>query len=420
MNAPIARAEGLVRMKRIALGLLALAALTYVTATLLEPRHAAWGYVAAFAEAAMIGAIADWFAVVALFRHPLGLPIPHTAIIPANKSRIGVNLGQFIVTNFLETERVLAKLRSFDPAGRLAAWLSQPQHAEQVGVHLASAARYGLGALDDERVRHFIRSTVVARLEQIDVSRLGGQLLDVLTVNGRHQALLDEVLTQVAALVQDEGVQQKIADVIAKEVKYLRYLGLDNLAGQLATNKIVAGVGRIIGEMGDDPAHPLRQRFDEFVAGFVERLKDDPDYRLKGETIKREVLSHPALAGYLQDVWGELLAWLHADLDREDSSIRRRVAQAALSLGEKLRDDAAMQQWINTQILEAAPQWIERYRGDIRDYIVARVDEWNTQEMTDELERNIGRDLQFIRINGTLVGGLIGLVIHAVTQGLLR
>ena len=413
------RAEALARMKRIALGLLALAAVLYVTATLMEPRHAAWGYVAAFAEAAMIGAIADWFAVVALFRHPLGLPIPHTAIIPANKARIGVNLGQFIVTNFLETERVLAKLRSFDPAGRLAAWLSQPRHAEQVGQHLAAAARYGLTALDDERVQHFIRDTLVARLEQVDVSHLSGQLLDVLTANGRHQAMLDEVLKQISTLVQDEAVQQKIADVIAAEVRYLRYLGLDNIAGQLATSKIVAGVGRVIGEMGDDPQHPLRQRFDEFVAGFVERLKHDPAWRVKGETLKREVLAHPALADYLHGMWGSLLAWLHDDLGREDSSIRRRIAEAALTLGEKLRADPAMQEWINTQILEAAPQWIERYRGDIANYIVARVDEWNTQEMTDELERNIGRDLQFIRINGTLVGGLIGLLIHALTQWVL-
>jgi uncharacterized membrane-anchored protein YjiN (DUF445 family) len=420
MQATDERARALARMKRVALALLLLAAATYAVATLNEGTHPAWDYVAAFAEAAMVGAIADWFAVVALFRHPLGLPIPHTAIIPANKSRIGVNLGQFIVTHFLETERVLARLREFDPAGRLAAWLGEPRHAEQVGRHLSAAARYGLDAFDDERVQHFIRSTVVARLDQVDVSRLGGQLLDILTARGRHQALLDEVLRQIAALIQDEAVQRKIADVIAREVRYLRYLGLDNLAGQLATSKIVAGLGRIIGEMGEDAGHPLRQRFDAFVHGFVERLKDDPEYRLKGETIKREVLSHPALAGYLHELWRELLAWLHDDLGRDDSSIRQRLAQTARTLGEKLAADAAMRQWINDQILAAAPAWIERYRHDIRDYIVARVEEWDTQELTVELERNIGRDLQYIRINGTLVGGLIGLLIHALTQALLR
>jgi uncharacterized membrane-anchored protein YjiN (DUF445 family) len=172
-------------MKAIALGLLAAAAVVYVVAALLNDRHPAWGYVAAFAEAAMVGAIADWFAVVALFRHPLGLPIPHTAIIPSNKDRIGENLATFICANFLSNDQVLEKLERFDAAGRLARWLAEPGHAEQVANHLAAALHYGLGVLDDERVRAFFRSTVVARLEQVDVSRLAGQLLDVLTAHHR-------------------------------------------------------------------------------------------------------------------------------------------------------------------------------------------------------------------------------------------
>ena len=406
----------LARMKRLALALLAAAALVYVFASLMRPQHAGWGYVAAFAEAAMVGAVADWFAVVALFRHPMGIPIPHTAIIPNNKDRIGDNLATFICANFLSTEQVLEKLKRFDAAGRLAAWLAQPRHAEQIARHLGAALRYALGAMDDERVRHFFRSTILHHLEQVDVSRVAGELLDVLTSDRRHQSVLDGALRKLASMLDDEAVQERIGEVIASEVKYLRFVGLDIVAGRYATSKMVSGVIRLIGEMADDPAHPLRLRFDEFVASFIHRLKDDPQLRLKGEAIKRELLAHPTLSAYLQGVWGQVIGWVQHDLTRDDSTIRAQVMVATTTIGEKLQSDTAMQAWINEQLVFAAPRWIERYREDIRLYIVARVGSWNTEEMSRELERNIGRDLQFIRINGTLVGGLAGLCIHTATH----
>jgi uncharacterized membrane-anchored protein YjiN (DUF445 family) len=411
-----ARSLGLARMKAIALGLLAAAGLVYVAATLLMPLHPAWGYVAAFAEAAMVGAIADWFAVVALFRHPLGIPIPHTAIIPSNKNRIGENLATFICANFLSTEQVLAKLAQFDPAARLAAWLAEPRHAESLASHFAAALRYAIGVLDDERVRAFFRATVVARLEQVDVSRLAGQILDVLTADRRHQRLLDATLRQLARMLDDEAIKAEVAEVVAVEVKYLRFVGLDKVAGRYATEKIVSGVVRLVGEMGSDSEHPLRVRFDEFVAQFIGRLQDDPELRMKGEAVKQELLAHPALTDYLHGLWSQVIAWMELDLVAADSVLRGQVALGTRSLGEKLGADAAMQGWINEQIRTAAPRWIERYREDIREYIVARVADWNAAEMTNELEHNIGRDLQFIRINGTLVGGLVGLAIYAATQ----
>ncbi|MDQ6681175.1 MAG: DUF445 domain-containing protein [Pseudomonadota bacterium] len=403
-------------MKLIALGLLAGAALVYTAASIFHDRSPAFGYVAAFSEAAMVGAIADWFAVVALFRHPLGLPIPHTAIIPSNKDRIGENLATFICANFLSTEQVLAKLSQLDPAGRLAAWLADPRHADGIATHVVAAMRYALGVLDDEPVRAFFRATVVSRLEQLDVSRLTGRLLDVLTADKRHQQLLDGMLKQLARMLDDDTIKTQVAEVVASEVKYLRFVGLDNVAGRYATEKMVAGVVRLVGEMGEDPAHPLRLRFDEFVAAFIERLKDDPQVRVKGEAIKQELLAHPALSTYLHGLWSQMIGWLQGDLASEDSTIRGQVVLGVRSLGEKLVSDVAMQGWINGQIRQAAPRWIERYREDIRAYIIGRVADWNAAEMTRELERNIGRDLQFIRINGTLVGGLVGLTIYTATQ----
>ena len=406
-------------MKRVALGLLCGAALLYAVASVLHAQHPAWGYVAAFAEAAMVGAIADWFAVVALFRHPLGLPIPHTAIIPSNKDRIGAKLAGFICDNFLSTEQVLGKLRQFDAAGRIADWLARPASGEKLGEWGVAATRYGLSAFDDERVRDFMGRAVAAGLAKIDLSRLTGQALDALTAGGRHQALLDDVLQQVAGLLEGEEVQAHITEAIAREIKTLRYVGLDQVAAKLATRKIVAAVARTIGELAAEPDHPMRKRFDHFVDDFVVRLKLDPEFQQRGEQIRAELVAHPALGDYLHGLWGELLAWLHDDLGRGDSTIRRRIAAMAGALGARLQGDEAIRRWINEQIEAAAPLAIERYREDIRRYIEERVGEWNAQEMTVELERHIGRDLQFIRINGTLVGGLVGLLIHTATQ-LLR
>ncbi|MGJ7493665.1 DUF445 domain-containing protein [Variovorax sp. RT4R15] len=405
-------------MKRIALGLLCGAALLYALAIAMEGRfpHPGWGYLAAFAEAAMVGAIADWFAVVALFRHPLGLPIPHTAIIPSNKDRIGAKLAGFICNNFLSTAQVLAKLREFDAAGRLADWLARPASAERMGGWGVMAARYGLSAFDDARVRDFLGRTASAGLAQVDISRVAGRALEALTAGGRHQALLDEALAQVAELLEGETAQAQITEAIAREIRTLRYVGLDQVAARMATKKIVAAVANSVAELAAEPGHPLRARFDGFMADFIARLQLDPAFQQRGEEIRAELMAHPALGDYLHGLWGELLAWLHDDLARPDSSIAQRIAKLASALGTRLQADVEIRHWINEQIEAAAPLAIERYREDIRVYIVERVGQWNADEMTDELERHIGRDLQFIRVNGTLVGGLVGLLIHAATQ----
>ena len=415
---PHSRPRDAAGMKRLALGLLLSAACLYAVATVLAPRHPAWGYLAAFAEAAMVGAVADWFAVVALFRHPLGLPIPHTAIIPENKDRIGENLASFIATHFLATEQVLAKLREFDAAGRLAVWLSQPENAGRVGARLVDVGRWGVGALHDERVRAFVADLARRGLGQVEVTRLSGQVLEAMTHERRHQELLDGVLLQLARLLGEDSVQETLTEAIAREVKALKYVGLDQVAARLATRKVVVVVARTIIDMADDPAHRLRLRFDELVDGFVGRLKDDAALQQRGERLKQELLDNPALGHYVNQLWSELLAWLQADMGRDDSSIRQAITQAAQTLGQRLAGDAEIRGWINGELQAAAPRLIERYRDDIRGYIVARVQAWDAREMTDELEHHIGRDLQFIRINGTLVGGLVGLLIHTVTHAL--
>lgn len=337
------KAQRLTRMKALATGLLVLAAGLYGLAMVMQQRAPAWAgvwtAVAAFAEAAMIGAMADWFAVVALFRHPLGLPIPHTAIVPRNQARIGENLAAFICDHFLGTTQVVERLRAFDPARRLAQWMADPAHARQASELVTGAGRHVLTALEDSRVAAFVREAVLRRMAGIDIATWAGRLLAVLTEGRRHQALLDEVLQRVAARLEDEALQAEIAERIAAEVQVLRMVGLDLVAGRMGTRKLVAGLGRLIAEMGEDPAHPLRARFDGFVARLVDDLQHDPAMRLKAETLRADVLAHPALADYVQQLWQQAVEALRRDLHADDGVIRTRLADAVQALGERLSAD---------------------------------------------------------------------------------
>ncbi len=404
------------RMKLVAGLLLLIAALLYIGATAMEPRHPAWGYLSSFAEAALVGAIADWFAVTALFRHPLGLPIPHTAIIPRSKARIGRNLSTFITTHFLSTPLVLAKLEALDIGGRLASWLQHPANAEAVGRQLTGVARFGVDSLHDERVQQFVRSKLINRARKVDLAPVCGQVLEMLTRQGKHQAMLDEGLIKLDALLQDDDTRALVADAITAEVRTLRYLGLGKAVGGWSANKFVDGVSAVIAEVANDPEHPLRERFDEHVAEYIERLKHDPAYRLEVERIVAQLLEHPATTEYLQTLWQELTQWLQTDLDSPDSRIGRRIVTLTRGLGDSLAADTAMRGWINEQLSAAAPGMLERYRGQIGKYIAQRVENWESRELVEQMEQSVGKDLQYIRINGTLVGGLVGLVLHALTQ----
>lgn len=404
------------RMKLIAGLLLLLAALLYTLATMMEGQHPAWGYVASFAEAAMVGAIADWFAVTALFRRPLGLPIPHTAIIPRSKARIGQSLSTFITTHFLATPLVLAKLAELDLAGRLAAWLRHPDNAEAVGRQLKGVAHFGVSALHDERVRDFVEAKVISRVHKFDLSTPLAQALEVLTTQGRHQAMLDELLIRLDSIMQDEETRALVADAITSEIRTLRYLGLSKPVGGWSANKFVDGLSALIAEIAADPEHLIRQRFDEHVSEYIERLKHDPAYALEVERILAQLLEHPATSAYFGNLWRELTDWLEQDLARDDSRIGRRIVKLSAGLGDALAADSAMRGWINEQLMAAAPTLLERYRGQIGNYIAERVENWESTELVQQLEQSVGKDLQFIRINGTLVGGLVGLVLHALTQ----
>ncbi|HVJ10672.1 MAG TPA: DUF445 domain-containing protein, partial [Burkholderiales bacterium] len=400
------------RMKWLATGLLVLAAAAYVVSHQLELQ-----YVAAFSEAAMIGALADWFAVVALFRRPLNLPIPHTAIIPRNKERIARGLSEFIQHNFLSAAALVQRIAEFRPAHTLCRWLLQPANADTVATYASRFLAYALGAVDDARVQRFLQRSVSAGMRKIDLAGAAAQLLDILTENKRHHALLDAALNGLDDLLAKEDTRRFIAAEVAKSAPLLKKLSdwLQLNLDERAALKIVELAIAKVHEVRATRDHELRAKFDQFVAGFVQRLKTDEALRAKIREMRDEALASPALATYIDGLWKQLRAWLSADLEARPSVTRERIAAMVRAFGERLEADREIRQWIDEQILVAVPPLVEEHRAGIGRFIEDQINGWQEKKLVQELERHIGPDLQYIRINGTLVGGLAGLAIAALT-----
>jgi len=400
-------------MKWFATGLLILAAIGYF----LSERYRLY-YLSAFTEAAMVGALADWFAVVALFRRPLNLPIPHTAIIPRNKDRIARGLSEFIQHNFLSAGALVQRIAEFRPAHTLCRWLLQPANADTVATYAARFLAYALAAIDDQRVQRFLQRSVAAGIGKLDLAAAAAQLLDLLTENKRHHALLDGALNALDDLLAKEETRGLIAAEVGKSAPLLKkisdlfQLNLD----ERAALKIVEVSIAKISEVRRDRDHELRRRFDEYVAAFIQRLKQDPDTKAAVARIRDEVLQSPALAGYVTGIWQQFRAWLGEDLQEKNSVTRERIAALVRAFGEQLEADREIRQWIDEQILKALPPLVEEHRAKIGRFVEDQINGWQERKLVEELERHIGPDLQYIRINGTLVGGLAGLVIAALTQ----
>lgn len=402
--------------KRAATGLLVLVSILYVAATLLIPRFAGMAYVAAACEAAMVGALADWFAVVALFRHPLNIPLPHTAILPKNKARIAQGLGEFIQEQFLSTPALVAKITEFDPASQLARWLRRRDNAELIAGYFARAASFGVEALDDARVREFLHRTLTQRLQKLDTPALVADLLEVLTANRRHHQLLDQALAAVSELLARDETRQFLRREIAGQMPMLKWVNqVVHLDEKAAAKLLEVAIARL-GEVLADPEHDLRRRFDVLVEAFIQRLRTDPGTRAKVDQLRDELLANPAFGAYLWGLWSEFRTWISADATATDSTVKHVAADFVQTLGERLDADSGIRTWLNEQAVIALPRLVEEHRGGVGRFIERQINEWNDDTLVRELERNIGPDLQFIRINGTLVGGAAGLLIYSLTR----
>ncbi len=415
------RRADLRRMKLIAAGMLVLAIAGLVLAEW-QGAQGGWAWVKAFCEAAAVGAMADWFAVVALFRHPLGLPIPHTAIVPESKDRIADNLAAFVRDHFLEPGTLLAKLEQADPAAKLAEWLAEPGNTQRLTGILQAAVAEGLSLMDDDAVRRLIDKQLARLVERWDAPGAASRLLQLLTQDGRHHELLDSALKQAGVYLQQPEVKEQVSDMVLKYArrewpKMLAVVGWVKSPDTMADDFAVKLTDALLDEMAavlNEPGHPLRQRYHAWFEGFIERLQHDPALRDKAQALKVELLQHPALRDYVGSLWTDLKAHLQANLSAPDSPMAERLQQAMARLGKELGRDPALREAINRHVLSVAGRMAESMRFTLTHHISQTIKGWDTPHLVEQVELGVGRDLQFIRLNGTLVGGLIGLLLHAL------
>ena len=408
---PTAAPPALRRMRLVATALLVAMAALYLVARALGDLHPVWGFVRAFAEAAMVGGLADWFAVTALFRHPLGLPIPHTAIVPRNKDRIGDTLAQFLRDNFLIPRVVARRMQRVDVAGAAGRWLASPKGASE-GRLRRGASRLAadmLESLDQERLGGMVRTTLAQRLRSLKISPLLGNALSTAIADNRHVPLLDGIIKWAAKVLSaNEPVIR--AMVHERAGSLMRWTGLD----ETLANKIIAGLDGMIQDMASQPDHPLRAKAEEGLAQLAHDLQFDPVMRERVEGFKAEMLDNPALSDWWQGIWEQMRGAMLKIARDPDAMMAGRFGEALHQLGTTLQEDPELASTINRFSRRAAVGAAADYGDAIVRLVSETVRGWDAQTITRRLENAVGRDLQYIRINGTLVGGLVGLVIHAV------
>ena len=404
----------LVRMKRVATAMLVVVAIVFVVARFYEARHPWLGYIRAFAEAAMIGGIADWFAVTALFRHPMGIPIPHTAIVPARKDRIGTALGNFVQRNFLTRDVVAAKLAAMKLGERAATWLAQPENSRKLSRHVARGLTGAASVMRDEDVQQVVDQGIVSRLRTLKVAPIIARVFELLTAGGRHQVLLDDAL-RLAARFLDEN-----DGMIRERVKAESPWWVPGAVESRLGDKIVSGVEKTLVAVAADPQHPLRHRYDEAVDRFVLSLRENPDVIARAEQIKLEMLAHPAVTEFSRTVWDDVKSRLANYADRLADDVESepdQVERWLTGLGQKVLTDPELAAKLNGWLVELVTYAVEQAREEVAKLIATTVAAWDANATSRKFELQIGRDLQFIRINGTIVGGLVGVLLYVLSSG---
>lgn len=414
MSAPVLadpdlqRLRALRRMKGLALGLLVVAAILYV-ATLWADHSGLWGWVNSGSEAAMVGAMADWFAVTALFRHPMGLPIPHTAIIPTKKDDLAVSLQDFFTENFLTPEIARERLDSAHIAMRVGTWLGDEQHAARVGAELSRLLKAGLGRISDDDVRTLITDTVMPRLAREPMAALAGDMLAGIVRDGAHKGLVDLVAREVLGWLErnPESFKRMIADRAP-------WWSPDAISRRLVDwtyAQALAWVKEILAE----PDHPTRKSLDDLLLRVSSDLHYDVAMQRRFEGLKDRLLTHPQIGDTAVSVWRESRDGLMAAMDDPDSALRRRVTGVLVDLGRTLVSDPVQRERLDARLGDLVSFFIQTYGRELSGVITHTIQRWDGEEASRKIELHVGRDLQFIRINGTVVGCLVGLLIHGVT-----
>ena len=405
------------RMRLLATLLLVVMAGVFAAATWWQPVYPALGYVRAFAEASMVGGLADWFAVTALFRHPLGLPIPHTAIIPNNKDRIGASLAQFLKDNFLTPPVVARRLEAFDVADAAARWLSAPRDVTTATGR--PRRRRGLGqlaarlveALDHDAIAGILKDAATARLRTMQLSPLLASAIDAMLAGNRHEPVIDAGIQWAArALDAQEGLIREL--VHDRTAWLLRLASIDDRVA----DSIIEGLHNLLVEVAGDPEHPLRRRITDGLRDFAFDLRHFPETQAKVEAFKADLIDNPQLGRWLGGLWDSARTALVGMVSDPDNANAGRFSAAAASLGATLASDPALRAAINLHVRRAVVGLVSDYGDAIVTLVSDTIESWDAKTVTDKLENAVGRDLQYIRINGTVIGGLVGLVIHAVAE----
>lgn len=394
----------------VATGMLVVMAIVFVGAKTYQDVHPAIGFIRAFAEAGLVGGLADWFAVTALFRHPMGLPIPHTAIVPRNKNRIGDTLARFLLTNFLLPRLVARKMQTVDVAGAVGKFLSEP--AEGGGRLRLGASRIiadGLGALDQQRLGGMVKSAIADRLRELDVAPLLGQALQAALAEGRHQPLLDAMVKWGSKTLElnEHLIHQMVHD---NSNAIVRFTGLD----ESISNRIVAGLSKLLSEMAVDETHPLRIRVEEGLAKMALDLQHDPEVKAKVARVRDELLENKAVKRWLDGLWEQGRTALLKAARNPDTMLAGRIGELVTQFGAMLGEDAHIKRTLNRYARRAVVGIVDSYGEAALKLVSDTIRGWDAKTITDRLENAVGDDLQYIRINGTLVGGLVGVAIHTV------
>jgi uncharacterized membrane-anchored protein YjiN (DUF445 family) len=405
------RRTGLVRMKLIATGLFLVAAAVFLACVLLGNDAGPWvGYVRATAEASMVGALADWFAVTALFRHPLGIPIPHTAIIPRRKDQIGEALGVFVQRNFLTRSVLAEKLRSIGVARRTGEWLADPEHARRLGDNLGAALTGFSQVLRDDDVQAFVDQLVSSRIRSTPAAPLLAKVLEIAVEGGHHQDVLSSGLRGLSRFLDDNKA------VLRAKLGQESPEWVPEWVDDRVFAKAFSALQKFVGEVAATPDHELRRALDLRLQDYIVALRTDPAAAERLEVVKAEILEHPSVREWSASLWGGLKKSLLELANDPSSELRQRFQSSIVHFGQTLRDDPELQAKLDRWVEGAASYVVEQYSDDIADLVSGTVAKWDAVETSNRIELQVGRDLQFIRINGTVVGGLAGLVIYTVAQ----
>ena len=373
--------------------------------------HPVIGYLRAFAEAAVVGALADWFAVTALFHQPLGLPIPHTGIVPRNKDRIGASLGRFVEQNFASPEVVSAKLGRVDLSGKLAKWMSTSERTEVLASYLTRLIPQLLDSVEERHVRRFVSGGLSEQAQRIDFGPLLGEAITMLTAEKRHQVLLDKLLREIDDYVSAN--EQRIRERIRENTAWLwQRLSMD----EKVADGVVVVLREAVAEIGREPAHPVRVRLDKAIEKFTSELATSPEYREQVAVHARKLLDHPALRDYAMGVWRDIRRGLREDASSADSAIKAWLRGVMLTASQALLNNEELRGHLNEWMRGVAVDVAKSRQRDVGSLIADTVREWDTETVTRRIEQQVGEDLQYIRINGTLIGGLVGLVIYTLSQ----